>query len=174
MVPLPALSSRFQLHGNWCTAWAACSIELSVLQDKKERETNGFKSRMGQNAPRPRLLRLRLEDGAKTKNANLTKGHFTWITEQGRQERWIVASCGNYTVLWNFRFVNCPAIPCIHGAHCVLQLMQKCLPTLCRSFSSDHSSIASHILSRTSVFLVFSLGTAVAHCWRLILAGRSR
>lgn len=76
---------------------------MFLYQDKKERETNGFKSRMGQNAPRPRLLRLKLEDNAKTKNANLTKGHFTWITEQGRQERWIVASCGNYTVLWNFR-----------------------------------------------------------------------
>lgn len=38
-----------------------------------------------------------------TKNCPLEKGHFTWITERGRQERWIVASCGNYTVLWNFR-----------------------------------------------------------------------
>lgn len=36
-------------------------------------------------------------------NAPLEKGHFTWITQEGRQERWIVASCGNYTVLWNFR-----------------------------------------------------------------------
>lgn len=39
-----------------------------------------------------------------TKGAALEKGHFTWITEKGRQERWVVASCGNYTVLWNFRW----------------------------------------------------------------------
>jgi hypothetical protein len=36
--------------------------------------------------------------------APLQKGKFTWITEAGRQERWIVASCGAYTVLWNFRW----------------------------------------------------------------------
>lgn len=33
----------------------------------------------------------------------LAQGKFTWVTESGRQERWIVATCGLYTVLWNFR-----------------------------------------------------------------------
>lgn len=42
--------------------------------------------------------------------APLQKGKFTWITEAGRQERWIVASCGAYTVLWNFRCVVSPRI----------------------------------------------------------------
>ena len=46
---------------------------------------------------------LPAEDQKLTKGAALEKGHFTWITEKGRQERWVVASCGNYTVLWNFR-----------------------------------------------------------------------
>lgn len=55
--------------------------------------------------PSPALPPPPLEDVKLTKNAPLEKGHFTWITEQGRQERWIVASCGNYTVLWNFRCV---------------------------------------------------------------------
>ena len=67
------------------------------------RETNGFKARMGQSAPAPRLLRLKPEDQAKVARAKLGKGKFTWITEAGRQERWIVASCGSFTVLWNFR-----------------------------------------------------------------------
>ena len=58
---------------------------------------------MGQNAPAPRLLRLKPEDQAVVGRAKLGKGKFTWITEAGRQERWIVASCGSYTVLWNFR-----------------------------------------------------------------------
>jgi len=35
--------------------------------------------------------------------APMRQGKFTWVTEAGRQERWIVASCGNHTVLWNFR-----------------------------------------------------------------------
>jgi hypothetical protein len=30
-------------------------------------------------------------------------GRFTWVTEGSSQERWIVASCGKYTVIWNFR-----------------------------------------------------------------------
>ncbi len=37
-------------------------------------------------------------------HAPLEKGKFTWITEEGREERWVVASCGKYTVLWNFRY----------------------------------------------------------------------
>lgn len=75
----------------------------AALQDKNNRETNGFKSRMGAAAPRPRLLRLRPEDAAKVGGAPLRAGKFTWVTEAGRQERWIVASCGSNTVLWNFR-----------------------------------------------------------------------
>jgi hypothetical protein len=47
-----------------------------------------------------------VEDVARTGGAPLEKARFTWITERGRQERWIVASCGNYTVLWNFRSVK--------------------------------------------------------------------
>ena len=81
----------------------AVSLRLSLVQDKKDKETNGFKSRMGEKAPKPRLLRLKPEDNVLVKAAPLTKGKFTWVTESGRQERWIVASCGNYTVLWNFR-----------------------------------------------------------------------
>jgi hypothetical protein len=73
------------------------------MQDKNDRETNAFRSRMGRKAPAPRLLRLKPEDSRLVKGAHLSKGKFTWITEGGKQERWIVVSCGNYTVLWNFR-----------------------------------------------------------------------
>jgi hypothetical protein len=30
----------------------------------------------------------------------------TWITENDLTERWIVASCGSFSVLWNFRRVK--------------------------------------------------------------------
>jgi len=72
-------------------------------QDKNGKDTNGFKSRMGARAPAPRLLRLKPEDQPLLQGAPLRQGKFTWVTEAGREERWIVASCGNYTVLWNFR-----------------------------------------------------------------------
>ena len=73
------------------------------VQDKSGKETKGFKSRMGSRGAAPRLLRLKPEDLAHVGSAPLQKGKFTWVTESGREERWIVASCGNYTVLWNFR-----------------------------------------------------------------------
>ena len=82
-----------------CGLWAA--------QDKAGKETNGFKSRMGARGAAPRLLRLKPEDLAQVGSAPLQKGKFTWVTESGREERWIVASCGNYTVLWNFRCGAC-------------------------------------------------------------------
>lgn len=78
---------------------------MGAVQDKAGKETNGFKSRMGARGPAPRLLRLKIEDTTLTRNAPLTKGKFTWITQAGFEERWIVANCGNYTVLWNFRWV---------------------------------------------------------------------
>ena len=67
------------------------------------KELCGFTNRMGAAAPAPRLLRLRAEDSVMTKSAPLEKAHFTWVTEHGRKERWIVATCGNFSVIWNFR-----------------------------------------------------------------------
>ena len=86
---------------------SAPQVVKTTYKDKESgRELCGFTSRMGATAPAPRLLRLKPADVALTGGAPLEKGHFTWITERGRQERWIVASCGNYTVLWNFRSVK--------------------------------------------------------------------
>ena len=55
---------------------------------------NSFISRMGARGAMPRLLRLRPEDCARTGSRPFQKGKFTWITEAGHAERWIVASCG--------------------------------------------------------------------------------
>ena len=43
--------------------------------------------------------------------APLVKGKFTWVTEQGEQERWIVASCGTYSILFNFRRAKAATAP---------------------------------------------------------------
>lgn len=56
-----------------------------------------------------RLLHLKPEDRLVTGNAPLKNARFTWVTEPvaadrpDSAERWIVAGCGNRTVLWNFR-----------------------------------------------------------------------
>lgn len=68
--------------------------------------------------------------------AALQKGKFTWITESGRQERWIVASCGAYTVLWNFRFVfhpNLAALQCFFRPKCSDPIVHRaCMPYWCK------------------------------------------
>lgn len=73
------------------------------LQDKNGKDSNAFRNRMGARGPKPRLLRLKPEDVAKVGGAALSKAKFSWVTEGARQERWIVASVGSYTALWNLR-----------------------------------------------------------------------
>ena len=39
-------------------------------------------------------------------DAKFSKARLTWITENDMTERWIAASCGRFSVLWNFRRVK--------------------------------------------------------------------
>lgn len=106
---LPITSVDVTFDGKWVLATTRnylMVLKTTYKDPKSGKELCGFTSKMGTNAPAPRLLRLKTEDVKLTKGAPLEKGHFTWITEKGRQERWIVASCGTYTVLWNFRSVK--------------------------------------------------------------------
>ena len=105
--PITAVDVTYD--GKWALATTnkyLMVVKTSYKDKESGRELCGFTSKMGASAPAPRLLRLKVEDVARTGGAPLEKAHFTWITERGRQERWIVASCGNYTVLWNFRSVK--------------------------------------------------------------------
>lgn len=105
--PVTAVDVTFD--GKWVLATTKkylMVVKTTYKDGNSGKELCGFTSKMGGNAPAPRLLRLRPADVALTGGAPLEKAHFTWITERGRQERWIVASCGNYTVLWNFRSVK--------------------------------------------------------------------
>eukprot|EP00884_Botryococcus_braunii_P014703 jgi/Botrbrau1/23233/Bobra.0041s0071.2 len=104
----PITSVDVTFDGKWVLATTDkyLMVVKTTYKDKAGKETNGFKSRMGARGPAPRLLRLKIEDTTLTRNAPLTKGKFTWITQAGFEERWIVANCGNYSVLWNFRQVK--------------------------------------------------------------------
>ncbi|PNH08099.1 Protein CYPRO4 [Tetrabaena socialis] len=39
----------------------------------------------------------------------LAPGKFTWITEAGQSERWVVAGCGRFSVVWNFTKIRTAA-----------------------------------------------------------------
>ena len=110
----PITSIDVTHDGRWILATTdTCLVLLhTCVRDAKSGDlTTGFRTRAGERIPAPRLLKLKPEDAAKAKGAPLVKGKFTWVTEQGKQERWIVASCGNYSVLFNFRRVKAASAP---------------------------------------------------------------
>lgn len=41
-----------------------------------------------------------------TKKTHAPAGKFTWITEAGQKERWVVANVGNFSVIWNLAKVR--------------------------------------------------------------------
>ena len=95
--------------GKWILATTSTCLVLlhTVIKDSKTGDlTNGFKTKAGDLASLAALLKLKPEDAARARGAPLTRGKFTWVTEQGKQERWIVASCQNYSILFNFRRVK--------------------------------------------------------------------
>lgn len=104
----PVTSVDVTFDGKWVVA--TCDQYLMVVkttfENDKGTQSNAFTSRMGARGSMPRLLRLKPEDVARTGNKPLTKGKFSWITESGVPERWIVASCGNFSVIWNFMKVK--------------------------------------------------------------------
>jgi hypothetical protein len=59
----------------------------------------------------PRTLRLPLHPPfpASLQGAKLCRGRFTWVTEAGSQERYIVATAGRFSVTWNFKAIRTAA-----------------------------------------------------------------
>lgn len=105
----PVTSIDVTFDGGWVLATTdryLMLLKTAFTDGSTGARTDAFHSRMGASAPAPRLLRLRPEDAARTGHAPLQKGKFTWVTEPGRRERWIAASCGSATLLWSFRAVR--------------------------------------------------------------------
>lgn len=103
----PITSVDVTYDGKWIVATTDYYLlVVNTIFKRNNVETNGFKSRMGKNTPLPRVLRLKSQDLYLTGNKPLKFGKFSWITESGRQERWVVASCGQYSVIWSFKKVK--------------------------------------------------------------------
>eukprot|EP01018_Ginkgo_biloba_P034348 Gb_00905 [translate_table: standard] len=79
----------------------------TVFTDKDGKAKTGFSGRMGHRIAAPRLLKLTpLDSHLAGKKNKFHGGQFSWVTESGKQERHLVASVGNFTVIWNFRQVK--------------------------------------------------------------------
>lgn len=85
----------------------------TLFSDKDGKTKTGFSGRMGNKIPAPRLLKLTPLDShlAGTDN-KIHGGHFSWVTENGKQERHLVATVGKFSVIWDFQQVKNSAHEC--------------------------------------------------------------
>ncbi|XP_022763362.1 protein CYPRO4-like [Durio zibethinus] len=85
----------------------------TLFTDKEGKTKTGFSGRMGNRIPAPRLLKLTPLDSHLAGNNNkFHGGHFSWVTENGKQERHLVATVGKFSVIWDFQQVKNSAHEC--------------------------------------------------------------
>ncbi|XP_016449880.1 protein CYPRO4-like [Nicotiana tabacum] len=85
----------------------------SLFTDKDGKTKTGFTGRMGNKIPAPRFLKLTPVDAHMAgANNKFHGGHFSWVTESGKQERHLVAAVGKFSVIWNFQQVKDSAHRC--------------------------------------------------------------
>jgi len=103
--PITAVDVTYD--GKWVLATTDSFLMLvkTSFRDDKGNGVTGFtKSMNGGNSCAPRMLRLRGDDMGKVgPMARFSGGRFTWVTEQGTKERWIVARVGSHTIMWNMQ-----------------------------------------------------------------------
>eukprot|EP00252_Welwitschia_mirabilis_P018733 TRINITY_DN4180_c0_g1_i1.p1 TRINITY_DN4180_c0_g1~~TRINITY_DN4180_c0_g1_i1.p1 ORF type:complete len:608 (+),score=130.48 TRINITY_DN4180_c0_g1_i1:196-2019(+) len=94
--------------GRWIVATTDTYLLVisTVFTDKDGKVKTGFSGRMGNRIPAPRLLKLQPLDAYLAGENKFHGGQFSWVTESGKEERHIVASVGNFTVIWNFNQVK--------------------------------------------------------------------
>ncbi|KAL3617932.1 Protein cypro4 [Castilleja foliolosa] len=78
----------------------------SLFMDKDGNTKTGFAGRMGNKISAPRLLKLTPQDSHLAGASKFRNAQFSWVTENGRQERHLVATVGKFSVIWNFQQVK--------------------------------------------------------------------
>uniref|UniRef100_A0A7N0T1F6 Vacuolar import/degradation Vid27 C-terminal domain-containing protein n=1 Tax=Kalanchoe fedtschenkoi TaxID=63787 RepID=A0A7N0T1F6_KALFE len=101
--------------GKWVLGTTDTYLVLicTLFTDKDGKTKTGFSGRMGNKIPAPRLLKLTPVDAHMAGGNNkFHGGQFSWVTEQGKQERHLVATVGKFSVVWNFQQVKNSAHEC--------------------------------------------------------------
>ncbi|KAF5747001.1 Vacuolar import/degradation [Tripterygium wilfordii] len=79
----------------------------TFFTDKDGRTKTGFSGRMGNRIAAPRLLKLTpLDAHLAGSDSKFRNAQFSWVTEEGKQERHLVATVGKFSVIWNFQQVK--------------------------------------------------------------------
>ncbi|KAL0384208.1 UNVERIFIED_CONTAM: protein CYPRO4 [Sesamum radiatum] len=111
----PITSVDVTYDGKWVLGTTDTYLILicTLFTDKDGKTKTGFAGRMGNKIPAPRLLKLTPVDahlaGADNK---FHAGHFSWVTEGGKQEKHLVATVGKFSIIWNFQQVKNSAHHC--------------------------------------------------------------
>ncbi|KAG0470446.1 hypothetical protein HPP92_017146 [Vanilla planifolia] len=74
----------------------------TIFKDKDGKEKIGFSGRMGNRIAAPRLLKLTPLDSHLAGKNKFQRGQFSWVTENQKQERHLVAIVGKFSIIWNF------------------------------------------------------------------------
>ncbi|KAL0360828.1 UNVERIFIED_CONTAM: protein CYPRO4 [Sesamum radiatum] len=94
----------------------------SLFTDKDGKTKTGlFSGRMGNRIAAPRLLKLNPLDSHMAGANKFRNAQFSWVTENGKQERHLVATVGKFSVIWNFQQVK-------DGSHECYRISGKRLP----------------------------------------------
>ncbi|KAJ8538084.1 hypothetical protein K7X08_014624 [Anisodus acutangulus] len=103
--------------GKWILGTTDTYLVLicTLFVDKTGSTKTGFAGRMGNKISAPRLLKLNPLDSHMA-GANKFRGaQFSWVTENGKQERHLVATVGKFSVIWNFQQVKDGSHECYHN-----------------------------------------------------------
>ncbi|KAJ8459232.1 hypothetical protein OPV22_032158 [Ensete ventricosum] len=95
--------------GKWVLGTTDTYIILisTVFKDNDGREMTGFSGRRGHRIAAPRLLKLSpLDSHLAGTNSKFRGGKFSWVTDNGKLERHMVAAYGKFSVIWNFQQVK--------------------------------------------------------------------
>ncbi|MFS7999119.1 putative transcription factor WD40-like family [Helianthus anomalus] len=95
--------------GKWILGTSDTYLILicTLFTDKDGKSKTGFAGRMGNRISAPRLLKLNPLDSHRAGVFNKFRGaQFSWVTEDGKQERHLVATVGKFSVIWNFQQVK--------------------------------------------------------------------
>ncbi|KAF6139027.1 hypothetical protein GIB67_010753 [Kingdonia uniflora] len=101
--------------GKWILGTTDTYLVLicTLFTDKDGKTKTGFEGRMGNRIAAPRLLKLTpLDSHLAGSNNRFHGGQFSWVTENGKQERHLVATVGKFSVIWNFQQVKNSAHEC--------------------------------------------------------------
>ncbi|KAK9942109.1 hypothetical protein M0R45_007797 [Rubus argutus] len=101
--------------GKWVLGTTDTYLVLicTLFTDKDGKTKTGFSGRMGNKIPAPRLLKLiPLDSHLAGADNKFHGGHFSWVTESGKQERHLVATVGKFSVIWDFQQVKNSAHEC--------------------------------------------------------------